>query len=228
MTGFDDAGYLDEFHLKTYHLNAYRDPACAYERLFPEQAPLSQNATLRQAAAAAGAPHWLERSEYRGDLYETYLHHMVVFTNSMMFRRDVLATTGLQRRHFGHVPRPRVRAPPVPRRHGRLHRQPDLPAALSSRPGQHDEGAGRRADVHRPAAEPAAGDARARLRAGLLPGPSRQGRSAGHAPVSCRRGADARLRRRRASICAATCRAAPVPISPSVPGTATVPWTCTR
>jgi hypothetical protein len=27
---------------------------------------------------------------------------MVVFTNSMMFRRDVLATTGLQRRYFGH------------------------------------------------------------------------------------------------------------------------------
>ena len=57
--------------------------------------------TLRLAAAAAGAPHWLERSEYRGQLYETYLHHMVVFTNSMMYRRDVLAATGMLRRHFG-------------------------------------------------------------------------------------------------------------------------------
>jgi glycosyltransferase involved in cell wall biosynthesis len=102
LTGFDDAGYVDEFHLKTYHQKAFRDPACVYSKLFAEQWPLSQNAAMRLAAAAAGAPQWLERSEYRGDLYETYLHHMVVFTNSMMFRRDVLATTGLQRRSFGH------------------------------------------------------------------------------------------------------------------------------
>jgi glycosyltransferase involved in cell wall biosynthesis len=102
LTGFDDDGYRDEFHLKTYHRNAYRDPACAYERLFSEHAPLSQNAILRQAAEAAGAPHWLQRSEYRGDLSETYVQHMVVFTNSMMFRRDVLPAIGLQRRYFGH------------------------------------------------------------------------------------------------------------------------------
>jgi hypothetical protein len=101
MTGFDDAGYHDEFHLKTYHLNAYRDPACAYDRLFSEQAPLAQNALLRQAADAAKAPHWLERSEYRGDLYETYLHHMVVFTNSVMYRRSVVPATGPLRRHLG-------------------------------------------------------------------------------------------------------------------------------
>jgi glycosyltransferase involved in cell wall biosynthesis len=101
MTGFDDDGYLDEFHLKTYHLNTYRDPACAYDRLFSERTPLAQNAAVRAAAAAAGAPHWLERSEYRGDLYETYLHNMVVFTNSMMYRRDVVPSTGPLRRHFG-------------------------------------------------------------------------------------------------------------------------------
>jgi len=101
FTAFDDAGYLDEFHLKTYHAAAYRNPACAYDRLFAHQAPLSRNGMLRLAARVAGAPHWVERSEYRGRIYEAYLYDTVVFTNSMMFRREVLATTGLQQPYFG-------------------------------------------------------------------------------------------------------------------------------
>ncbi len=56
---------------------------------------------LRLAARVAGAPHWVERSEYRGRIYEAYLYDTVVFTNSMMFRREVLATTGLQQPYFG-------------------------------------------------------------------------------------------------------------------------------
>jgi hypothetical protein len=57
---------------------------------------------IRLAARVAGAPHWLERSEYRGHLYQAYLYNTVVFTNSMMFRREVLDTTGLQQPYFGH------------------------------------------------------------------------------------------------------------------------------
>jgi glycosyltransferase involved in cell wall biosynthesis len=101
FTAFDDAGFLDEFHLKTYHRSAFRNPECAYDRLFTEHAPLAGNPVLRAAASAAAAPHWLERSEHRGDIYEKYLYNPVVFTNSMMFRRDVLATTGVQQPYFG-------------------------------------------------------------------------------------------------------------------------------
>jgi glycosyltransferase involved in cell wall biosynthesis len=102
FSAFDDQGFFEEFHLKTYHRSAYRNPECAYETLFRERTPLSRNAMVRLAARVENAPHWVERSEYRGDLYEAYLYNIVVFTNSMMFRRDVLATTGLQQPYFGH------------------------------------------------------------------------------------------------------------------------------
>ena len=102
FTAFDDEGFVDEFHMKTYHRSAFRDPACAYGTLFTEESPLSRNAMIRLAARVADAPHWLERSEYRGDIYEKYLFNTIVFTNSMMFRREVLPTTGLQQPYFGH------------------------------------------------------------------------------------------------------------------------------
>jgi GT2 family glycosyltransferase len=101
FSGFDDSGFFEEFHLKTYHKSAMRDPANAYENLFEERWPMADNPVLRAAAQSAGAPHWLQRSEYRGDLYEAYLFNTVVFTNSMMFRRTVLFTTGLQQPYFG-------------------------------------------------------------------------------------------------------------------------------
>jgi GT2 family glycosyltransferase len=101
FTGFDDAGFFDEFHLTTYHKSALSKPECTYDRLFAERWPMADNPVLRAAAAAAGAPHWLERSEYRGDIYEAYLYNIVVFTNSMMFRRSLLYTTGLQQPYFG-------------------------------------------------------------------------------------------------------------------------------
>ena len=103
FSSFDDeGGAVDEFHLKTYHKAAFRNPACAYDRLFTGQTPLAANPVMRAAAEAAGAPHWLDRSEYRGEIYDAYVFDTVVFTNSMLFRRAVLESTGLQQRCFGH------------------------------------------------------------------------------------------------------------------------------
>jgi GT2 family glycosyltransferase len=101
FSGFDDAGFFEEFHLRTYHKSALTKPDCANDRLFTERWPLADNPVLQAAARDAGAPHWLERMEYRGDLYEPYLYNIIVFTNSMMFRRSVLFTTGLQQPYFG-------------------------------------------------------------------------------------------------------------------------------
>jgi GT2 family glycosyltransferase len=101
FSGFDDAGFFDEFHIKTYHKSGLARPGVSYDTLFAERWPMADNPVLGAAAAAAGAPHWLARSEYRGDLYEAYLYDTVVFTNSMMFRRSVLFTTGLQQPYFG-------------------------------------------------------------------------------------------------------------------------------
>ena len=34
MSAFDDHGFFDRYHLKTYHHSAYRDPRITYDRLF--------------------------------------------------------------------------------------------------------------------------------------------------------------------------------------------------
>jgi GT2 family glycosyltransferase len=98
FSAFDGRGFWEEFHLKNYHKSAYRNPRCAYERLFSEHEELVHNRTL----AGLGNDAWRARREYRGNLYEAYLYDMVVFTNSMMFRRAALATVGLQDPYFGH------------------------------------------------------------------------------------------------------------------------------
>ena len=101
FSAFDGDGFFEEFHLTAYHKSALTKPECTLDRLFAERWPLADNPVLQAAASAAGAPHWLERMEYRGDLYEPYLHNIIVFTNSMMFRRSVLYSTGLQQPYFG-------------------------------------------------------------------------------------------------------------------------------
>jgi glycosyltransferase involved in cell wall biosynthesis len=100
FSAFDSAGYWDEFHLQSYHKSAYRNPSVSYERMFSESTSLKENAAV--FAAAHDSPHWLSRREYRGDLFEAYLHNTVVFTNSMMFRRSLLDKVGYQDPYFGH------------------------------------------------------------------------------------------------------------------------------
>jgi glycosyltransferase involved in cell wall biosynthesis len=102
FSAFDDAGYKDEFHLRTYHWSAYRDLGCSYGELFEEKRGLADNPIVIAASRENRAAHWLERFEYRGHIFDTYLQKMVVFTNSMMFRRELLTTVGGQDSYFGH------------------------------------------------------------------------------------------------------------------------------
>jgi glycosyltransferase involved in cell wall biosynthesis len=102
FSAFDDAGYNDEFHLKTYHWPAYRDLAYSYDEFFEEKRSLADNSVVMAASRENRAPHWLEKYEYRGEIFDTYLHKMVVFTNSMMFRRELLTAVGYQDSYFGH------------------------------------------------------------------------------------------------------------------------------
>lgn len=102
FSAFDDAGYWDEFHLRTYHESAYRSALTAYDTLFGERESLADNALARDAACRSNAPHWLERSEYRGLVYDAYLQNTIVFTNSMLFRRSLIPAVGLQNPYFGH------------------------------------------------------------------------------------------------------------------------------
>lgn len=103
FSAFDDQGYWDEFHLRTYHRSAYRSPDTSYARLFTERWGLHDEPALREAVAGdAARAHWLERSGYRGDLFDAYLFDTIVFTNSMMFRRSLLERVGPQDAYFGH------------------------------------------------------------------------------------------------------------------------------
>ncbi len=100
FSAFDADGFWNEFHLREYHRSAYGPGKRTYSQLFEEQWPLERDAVLR--AAAADHPAWLSRRGYRGHLFDAYLFDTVVFTNSMMFRRELLPRIGLQNTYFGH------------------------------------------------------------------------------------------------------------------------------
>jgi glycosyltransferase involved in cell wall biosynthesis len=98
LSGFDDAGFYEEWHLRAYHESAYR--GVQFADLFSEQTVLSAT-PLGPVLAAAGHGDWLGRSLYVGDIFDHYLLRTVVFTNSILFRRELLSAVGPQARRFG-------------------------------------------------------------------------------------------------------------------------------
>jgi glycosyltransferase involved in cell wall biosynthesis len=98
FSGFSDDGYWDECHLRRYHSSTYERGGIEYEQLFAERWPLGDVFAVDRLA---GLERWNDRAVYAGDLYEHYLFNTVVFTNSMMFRRSLLARSGLQQKGFG-------------------------------------------------------------------------------------------------------------------------------
>lgn len=100
FSGFDDDGFYDECHLRRYHESAYLRRGIRYEGLFNKSIPLG---TTDYGRVALGGirPDWLTRCAWFGNLYEAYLFNTIVFTNSMVFRRELLDITGLQATRFG-------------------------------------------------------------------------------------------------------------------------------
>ena len=98
FSAFSDEGFWDERHLKTYHRSAYRSGANSYARMFSasEDLPCAVCASLNCTLHPIG-----NGRAYVGDIYDTYLRDMVVFTNSMMFRRELLERAGYQSPRFG-------------------------------------------------------------------------------------------------------------------------------
>lgn len=97
FSAFSDDGFWDEFHLKKYHASAYLRGGVDYDRLFSERQTLDSighdiHEDLKK---------WTDRPIHVGNIYEAYLFNTVVFTNSMMFRRELLQNTGLQQKKFG-------------------------------------------------------------------------------------------------------------------------------
>jgi len=101
FSAFSDDGYWNEFHLQKYHKSAYLRGHIRYDTMFTEHCSL-RDAELPCFAGHTELQKWAARNIYFGNIYETYLYNTVVFTNSMMFRRELLVRTGLQQKRFGH------------------------------------------------------------------------------------------------------------------------------
>ena len=98
MSAFDDAGWFDEWHLKAYHVSAYR--GLGYDAIFPVRHRLAET-PCAPILAAAGRSGWADHSVHIGPVFDHYLLRTIVFTNSILFRRELLARCGPQRRRFG-------------------------------------------------------------------------------------------------------------------------------
>lgn len=100
FSGFDNDGYFDEWHLKTYHSSAYRRGRLTYNTIFENKRKLKSYPDISNVLSKQPAD-WLEHSVYFGNIYDYYLMNTIVFTNSIMFRRSILSNVGLQERYFG-------------------------------------------------------------------------------------------------------------------------------
>jgi glycosyltransferase involved in cell wall biosynthesis len=93
MSGFDNHGWSERYHLKTYHRSAYRDPALTYDKIFDRSMPLA--AAVEPPAALLGDdPDAAGRRAYFGNVFDTYLLHLVLCQNTVMFRRSVVSEVG--------------------------------------------------------------------------------------------------------------------------------------
>jgi glycosyltransferase involved in cell wall biosynthesis len=93
FSGFDDKGFWDEYHLKNYHSSAYKNGKMKYENIFSESTTFNN--------AGLDYPAWADRKIYFGNIFNAYFNHIIVFTNSIMFRRKFLKTIGMLDERYG-------------------------------------------------------------------------------------------------------------------------------
>jgi glycosyltransferase involved in cell wall biosynthesis len=93
MSGFDDTGFFERYHLKTYHSSAYRDPRLTYSRIFNESAAAA-DAVAIPPLALQDDPAASSRRVYLGRIFDTYLTSIIVFQNSLMMRRSLISQIG--------------------------------------------------------------------------------------------------------------------------------------
>ena len=92
-SAFDDAGFDEVWHLRTYHESAFRGAPAGYDHLFETSMDLEATELLRGLPIAPALT--AGRRAYFGNIFDVYLQRTIVFTNSMMFRRAMLAEVGL-------------------------------------------------------------------------------------------------------------------------------------
>lgn len=93
MSGFDDQGFFERYHLKTYHVSAYRDPGLTYERIFRSSAALEQVCEAPTSLTNSD-PRAVDRRVYVGNVFDWYLLALILCQNTVMVRRSVLGQVG--------------------------------------------------------------------------------------------------------------------------------------
>jgi glycosyltransferase involved in cell wall biosynthesis len=93
MSAFDDNGFFERYHLKTYHRSAYRNPELTYDRFFSASVPLVEAGVMPERLVQDD-PGSLERRAYFGHVFDTYLLNLVLCQNSVMLRRSILSSVG--------------------------------------------------------------------------------------------------------------------------------------
>ncbi|RJP25055.1 MAG: glycosyltransferase [Deltaproteobacteria bacterium] len=99
FSGFDDEGYWEKDHLRTYHKSAYRSRNVTYGSIFSESVDLLRSGILPESLSCS-EPDLRQRRAYFGNIFDACLLNTIVFTNSMMFRRDILPKVGWQNESF--------------------------------------------------------------------------------------------------------------------------------
>ncbi|MEZ5416228.1 MAG: glycosyltransferase [Vicinamibacterales bacterium] len=93
MSGFDDHGFFERYHLQRYHRSAYRHPQLTYDRMFSTSLVLSDAVTV-PARLLADEPTAASRRVYLGNIFDTYLLHLVICQNSVLMRREAALEAG--------------------------------------------------------------------------------------------------------------------------------------
>ncbi len=92
LSAINDKGLLDEFHLKKYHRSAYMENEAAYENIYSKSISISD--------AGLNLKGWEDRKVYVGNVFERYYEGLILATNTVMFRRSILESVGLQHESY--------------------------------------------------------------------------------------------------------------------------------
>ena len=99
MTGFDDHGFLERYHLKNYHKSSFRDPSVTFAAIFESSMPLPKACAVPEDLLRED-PSVLERRVYYGNIFDSYLLRIVLCQNTAMLRREVVAEIGPRNEHI--------------------------------------------------------------------------------------------------------------------------------
>lgn len=98
VTGFNDRGFIERYHLKAYHESSFRDPSVTYDAIFQSSMPLLETGAVPEDVIRED-PSVAERRVYYGNVFDSYLVGIVLFQNSSMLRREVVAEIGERNEH---------------------------------------------------------------------------------------------------------------------------------